>query len=102
MPLCVKEMKMPGDQTPYSPFPHSSPCARGSSKRASNLSLTTDVLEDATRLEINLYRVCVSDLPDHVRREEGRRWREDHADFIAAYNRMIETDGLPLEEWRPF
>jgi len=41
-------------------------------------------------------------LRHYVRREQERRWREDHADFIVAYNRIIETEGLPLEEWRSF
>lgn len=29
-------------------------------------------------------------------------WSEEHAEFIAAYNLMIENDGLALEEWRNF
>jgi hypothetical protein len=32
----------------------------------------------------------------------GCRWREDHADFITAYKRIIETEELPQEEWRLF
>lgn len=27
---------------------------------------------------------------------------EQHADFIAAYNRSVEEEGLPLEGWRGF
>jgi hypothetical protein len=27
---------------------------------------------------------------------------EQHADFIAAYNRSVEEEGLPLERWRGF
>jgi antitoxin CcdA len=53
-------------------------------------------------LGINLSQVCVSDLPDYVRREQNRRWGEDHADCITAYKRIIETEELPLEEWRHF
>ena len=42
---------------------------------------------------------CLREL---VRREQARRWREEHADFIAAYNATIEAEGLPLDEWRTF
>jgi len=71
-------------------------------KRATNLSLSTDVLEAAKDLEINISQVCDNYLREVVRREQERKWREDHADFIAAYNATIEAEGLPLDEWRSF
>jgi len=71
-------------------------------KRAINLSLSTDVLEAAKDLEINISQVCDNYLRALVRREQERKWREDHADFIAAYNATIEAEGLPLDEWRSF
>lgn len=71
-------------------------------KRAINLSLSTDILEAARNLEINISQVCDSYLRDLVRRELERKWREDHADFIAAYNATVEAEGLPLDEWGSF
>lgn len=71
-------------------------------KRATNLSLSSDVLDAAKRLGINISQVCDNHLREVVRHEQERRWREDHADFIAAYNATIEADGLPLDEWRSF
>ena len=71
-------------------------------KRATNLSLSTDVLDAARTLQINLSQVCDNYLRDFVQREHERRWREEHADFIAAYNDVIKTEGLPLEEWKSF
>jgi antitoxin CcdA len=47
-------------------------------------------------------QVCDTYLREVVRREQERRWREERADFVAAYNATIETEGLPLEEWRGF
>jgi len=73
-----------------------------SGKRAINLSLSIDVLEAAKNLEINISQVCDNYLREVVRREQERKWREDHADFIAAYNATIEAEGLPLDEWRSF
>lgn len=71
-------------------------------KRATNLSLSSDVLEAAKDLEINISQVCDNYLRDLVRREQERKWRTDHADFIAAYNATVDAEGLPLDEWRSF
>ena len=71
-------------------------------KRATNLSLSSDVLEAAKDLEINISQVCDNHLREYVRQEQVRKWREDHADFIAAYNATIDTEGLTLDEWRSF
>lgn len=73
-----------------------------SGKRATNLSLSSDVLEAARQLDINISQVCDAYLRELVRREQARKWREDHADFIAAYNATVEAEGLPLEAWRNF
>lgn len=71
-------------------------------KRAINLSLSSDVLDAAKRLDINISQVCDSHLREVVRRVQERKWREDHVDFIAAYNATVEAEGLPLDEWRSF
>lgn len=71
-------------------------------KRATNLTLSSDVLEAAKNLGINISQVCDNYLRRLVQREQERKWREDHAGFIAAYNATIETEGLPLDEWRSF
>jgi antitoxin CcdA len=60
------------------------------------------VLEAAKDLEINLSQVCDNYLRQLVRREQERKWREDHVDFIAAYNATVDAQGLPLDEWRTF
>lgn len=71
-------------------------------KRATNLSLSGDVLDAARELGLNLSKLCDTYLRETVRHEQIRRWRQEYADFIAAYNAMLETEGLPLDEWRNF
>jgi antitoxin CcdA len=71
-------------------------------KRAINLSLSADVLDAAKALQINLSQACDSHLRDVVRREQERRWRSEYADFIVAYNATIESEVLPVDEWRTF
>jgi antitoxin CcdA len=46
--------------------------------------------------------VCDAHLREIVRLEQARRWRNEHAGFINAYNETIENEGLPLDEWRSF
>ena len=71
-------------------------------KRAANLTLSADVLEAARRLNMNLSQMCDACLRELVRKELERSWREEHADFIAAYNASFEAEGLPLGEWKSF
>ena len=85
-------------------FNHNVPSHRSniSGKRAINLTLSADILTAAKTLDINISQVCDAHLREVVQREQERRWREEHADFIAAYNTTVETEGLPLDEWRNF
>ncbi len=76
--------------------------SHSSGKRATNLSLSSDVLDAAKKLNINISQVCDTHLREVVRREQERKWRADHADFVAAYNAIIEAEGLPLDEWKSF
>jgi antitoxin CcdA len=76
--------------------------SRGPAKRATNLSLSADVLEAAKSLRINVSQVCDLYLRTVVKLEQERRWREEHTDFISAYNATIAAEGLALDEWKSF
>lgn len=78
------------------------PLATAAPKKATNITLSADVLSEAKALGINLSQACDQFLRDLVRRERERRWQADHAEFIAAYNATVEAEGLPLDEWRAF
>jgi len=73
-----------------------------SGKRAVHLSLSIDVLDAARRHDIHIFQACDQHLREVDRSEQERQWHEEHADFIAAFNATIETEGLPLKEWRSF
>jgi antitoxin CcdA len=73
-----------------------------SAKRATNLSLSCDVLDAAKALNINVSQVCDAYLREYLRQAQAQRWREEHADFVSAYNETVEAEGLPLESWRAF
>jgi antitoxin CcdA len=41
-------------------------------------------------------------LTDLVKQEKARRWQSENQRFISVYNKMVEEEGLPLDEWRSF
>ncbi|MBS4050007.1 type II toxin-antitoxin system CcdA family antitoxin [Methylomonas rivi] len=71
-------------------------------KKATNITLSADVLAEAKALNINISQACDRYLRDLVRGEREKRWQQEHAEFIAAYNQTVEQEGLPLDEWRSF
>ncbi|MHB9117742.1 MAG: type II toxin-antitoxin system CcdA family antitoxin [Burkholderiales bacterium] len=71
-------------------------------KKATNITLSADVLSEAKALGINISQACDQFLRELVKREQERRWQADNAEFIAAYNAGVERDGLPLDAWRSF
>jgi antitoxin CcdA len=73
-----------------------------SSKRAANLTLSTEVLADAKALGINISKACDLHLRELVRKEKEARWKAEHVDFIQAYNQTIAEESLPLDAWRTF
>lgn len=71
-------------------------------KKATNITLSADVLSEAKALGINISQACDQFLRGLVRQEQERRWLADNVEFIAAYNAGVERDGLPLDAWRSF
>jgi antitoxin CcdA len=75
---------------------------KSSSKRAANLTLSADVLDAAKQLNLNISKLCDAYLQTYVKEEQARRWREEHAAFVAVYNDTVAAEGLPLDEWKTF
>jgi antitoxin CcdA len=72
------------------------------SRKAANLSLDSELLSQARDLDINLSRAAEDGIAKAVKAERERRWKEENAEAIKAYNEYIEKNGLPLEEYRTF
>lgn len=71
-------------------------------KKATNLSINSDLLRQAKELNINLSQQVEGYLSELVRKAKEQQWRTENAEFIAAYNKRIEEEGLPLEKYRTF
>jgi antitoxin CcdA len=78
------------------------PALAQAAKKATNITLSVDVFLDAKAFGINISQACDAHLRELVRQARERRWREENAEAIAAYNRLVEEEGLALEEYRSF
>ncbi|MGF6508403.1 type II toxin-antitoxin system CcdA family antitoxin [Paraburkholderia sp. 32] len=76
--------------------------ATGGARKATNVTLPVDVYERARSLGINFSRTCEQALREAIQAEEGRRWAEEHAEFIRHTNQWVEENGLPLAQYRMF
>ncbi len=71
-------------------------------KKATNISLSVDVLTEARALGINISQVCDQFLRKRVRQERELRWQQEYSDFIAVYKQLLAQEELPLQNWRSF
>jgi antitoxin CcdA len=73
------------------------PYARGKAaagKRALNISIRADLVDEARASGLNLSRFVEEKLEEALRAERGRRWREENREAIEFHNRRIERDGM--------
>jgi antitoxin CcdA len=71
---------------------------RPSKKRAVNLFVDTDLLDEARRLRINISETLEYRLRTIVRAEQERRWLDANKLAIEAYNLRVARDGLLADE----
>lgn len=78
----------------------SSVSSRTSLKRATNVSIRSDLLADARALNINLSQEFEKHLSEVVRKARGEQWKHDNRGAIVAYNKFVEENGIWSEEFR--
>lgn len=71
-------------------------------RKATNVTLSADVLAEAKALGINVSRTCDDALRQRVKAERERQWREQNAEFIAACNDRVERHGVFSDGLRSF
>ena len=81
-----------------------SPALRKSAKprRATNISLPADLIEEAKRLDINISQACQQGLEQQVSKSRAERWIEENREAIESSNAWVEKHGLPLARYRQF
>jgi len=71
-------------------------------KRATNLSINSDLLQKAKSYNINLSKSFESYLNELVKKEEEKKWREENLQAIASFNERVEKQGVFSEGLRNF
>jgi antitoxin CcdA len=63
-------------------------------KRAVNLFVDSELLDEAKRLGINVSETLEGRLRNIVRAEQQKRWLEENRDAFASINAFIDSHGL--------
>jgi antitoxin CcdA len=71
-------------------------------RRATNVSLRSDLIDEARRLNINISQACERGLEERVRKSLRDAWLQENRDAIEASNAWVEEHGLPLANYRQF
>lgn len=71
-------------------------------RRAANLSIDGELMDEAKAMKINLSRAAEVGIARAVAAEKARRWSEENADVVRGTNEYIARHGLPLQKYRMF
>lgn len=72
------------------------------SKKSTNLSINSDLLQQAKDHRINLSKALEQRLIEMLLEEKRREWREENREAIEEYNRRIEASGAFSDGLRKF
>lgn len=67
---------------------------RPAKKRAVNVFIDADLVDEARRMRINLSETFERRLRSIVRAEQEKRWLEENREAIASINQFIDRNGL--------
>lgn len=71
-------------------------------KKATNLTINSDLLEKAKAYKINLSKSFEAYLAGLVRQKQAERWLEENNEAIEAFNERVEKQGLFGDTFRRF
>jgi len=71
-------------------------------KRATNLSINSDLLKKAKAYNINLSKSFETYLNELVKKREEEKWREENLQAIASFNERVEKHGVFSDGLRSF
>ena len=72
------------------------------SKRATNVSLRSDLIDEAKQLGINISEACEQGLAEEVAKSRREAWLEENLPALEAWNQWIRENGIPYAEYRQF
>ena len=71
-------------------------------KKATNLSLNSDLLKKTRALNINLSATLEQALKDKLKSIEPEKWVKENKKAIKAYNNFIDANGCFSDDYREF
>jgi antitoxin CcdA len=71
-------------------------------KRATNVSIRSDLLAAAREAGVNLSATLERALMQELAEVKRKQWREENRDAIAAYNEYVEEHGTFSDDVRSF
>ncbi len=71
-------------------------------KRATNVSIDAELIDEAKRLNVNISQACERGLEEQVAKSRAEAWLEANREAIESSNAYVEKHGLPLERYRLF
>jgi antitoxin CcdA len=71
-------------------------------RRATNVSLRTDLTDEARRLGLNVSQACEGGLEAAVKEAREAEWLEANKEALEQWNEWVEKNGLPLARYRQF
>ncbi len=71
-------------------------------KKATNLSLNSDLLKRSRALNINLSATLEQALKAKLAETEAEQWKRKNKNAIQAYNEFVEEHGCFSDEFRKF
>ncbi len=75
---------------------------RPAGKKAVNLSIDAELLNEARQRDINLSATLERALEEQLRESRRQRWLKDNAAAMAAYNQQVEEHGVFSDGLRSF
>ena len=71
-------------------------------KKRTNLSLDTNLLQEAKSLGINLSQSAETGIAEAIKQRKQALWLRNNAEAITSSNEFINQNGLPLAQYRSF
>lgn len=67
-----------------------------------NLSIAPEIISEARAVGIKISSFCEDKLREETQRRRDQQWNKRNAVFLDAYAKLIEEEGVALEEFRTF
>ena len=75
---------------------------RDAKKKATNISINSDLLEKVKKYKINISANVEKTLEEIVRQHEIQNWEKENKEAINSYNKRISENGLFSDGLRSF